>query len=657
MSCHQPDQQRTADFSDSNQTPVVLVGNPNVGKSVIFGALTGRYATVSNYPGTTVEVARGTLSLNGHARPVIDTPGIHSIVPLSDDERVTRNILLDNHPATVVQVVDAKNLQRGLLIALELAEAGLPFVLALNMMDEADARGVTVNAELLAVLLGVPVTTSVATRGSGMSELAHSLASARSATCHTTYSAAIEHAIEVITQQMPRISLAPRAVALMLLLGDDELLDQLALTPRQRGAIVTARTAAEAQSGGSLVHAIHRARLARVNTILQRVVTRRQTSPALGEKLGRLAVHPLIGWPVLALVLFVVYLFVGVLGAGVLVDFLESRLFGELLNPWLTQVVTALAPIPLLRDFLVGTYGLVTVALTYSFAIVLPIVGTFFLAFSLLEDSGYLPRLAVMLDRVFRLMGLNGKAVLPMILGLGCDTMATMTTRILDTRKERLQVTLLLALGVPCSAQLGVILGMVGGLGAGATSIWLGVVIAVMLVVGYLSARLIPGAGSDFILELPPLRLPDLRNIVLKTAARMEWYLKEVVPVFVLGTAVLFTLDKSGMLARLQLLLTPLIVDWLGLPAAATDAFLIGFLRRDYGAAGLFALARAGELRPEQVVVSMVVMTLFIPCFANLMMIIKEHGWRAATMVAVVVFTLAFGVGGLLHMALVAFAW
>jgi ferrous iron transport protein B len=401
-----------------------------------------------------------------------------------------------------------------------------------------------------------------------------------------------------------------------------------------------------------LAYAINRQRLQVANAVLKEVVRRRPARRSLAEAAGRWAAHPVVGWPILAVVLYLVYRFVGVFGAGTLVDLLETRLFGEIINPWATRIVTALIPIPLLQEFLIGEYGLITMALTYGLAIVLPIVGTFFLAFSLLEDSGYLPRLAVMLDRVFRLMGLNGKAVLPMILGLGCDTMATMTTRILESRKERLQVTLLLALGVPCSAQLGVILGMIAGLGAGATAIWAGVVVGTLLTVGYLAARVIPGQRSDFILELPPMRMPLLSNIVVKTVARMEWYLKEVVPVFVLGTAALFVLDKVGLLSAIEGLLAPLIVRWLGLPAQVTGAFLVGFLRRDYGAAGLFALARDGALDPSQILVSLVVITLFMPCIANLLMIVKEHGTKTAAAVAAFVFPFAFVVGGVLNWVL-----
>jgi ferrous iron transport protein B len=257
-----------------------------------------------------------------------------------------------------------------------------------------------------------------------------------------------------------------------------------------------------------------------------------------------------------------------------------------------------------------------------------------------------------MLDRAFRRMGLNGKAVLPMVLGLGCVTMATMTSRILETRKERLQVTLLLALAIPCSAQLGVILGMIQVTGPVGAAIWAGVVMSTLLATGYLAARVIPGPTSDFVLELPPLRVPSLRNIAIKTAARLEWYLKEVVPLFVAATAVLFVMDETGSLAVVERALSPVVVGWLGLPAAATGVLLIGFLRRDYGAAGLFALAGAGALTPAQVLVSLVVITLFVPCFATILMIVREHGARVAVAVVAFVFPFAILVGGVLRIVL-----
>jgi len=346
------------------------------------------------------------------------------------------------------------------------------------------------------------------------------------------------------------------------------------------------------------------------------------------------------------------YEFVGVFGAGTSVNFLEENVFGKYLNPWAERVVAYIFPFEFLRDLFVGEYGLITMALTYAIAIVLPIVGYFFIFFSFLEDSGYLPRLAIMVDRVFKLMGLNGKAVLPMVLGLGCDTMATMTTRILETKKERIIVTLLLALGVPCSAQLGVILGMLASVSLGATLVWAGVVLLVIFMVAWLASRVIPGDTSDFILEIPPIRMPQFSNIALKTLVRVEWYLKEAVPLFVLGTLVLFFLDKSGFLSVIEKAASPVVVSFMGLPEKATGAFIIGFLRRDYGAAGLFALQKEGLLNPVQVVVSLVTLTLFVPCIANLFVMIKERGLKVAIWMTLFIFPFAVFVGGVLNFIL-----
>jgi ferrous iron transport protein B len=283
--------------------------------------------------------------------------------------------------------------------------------------------------------------------------------------------------------------------------------------------------------------------------------------------------------------------------------------------------------------------------LSYGLAIVLPIVATFFTAFALLEDSGYLPRLAVMLNRVFRRMGLNGKAVLPMVLGLGCDTMATLTTRVLETRKEAIIVTLLLALGVPCSAQLGVIMAMLGPLSLLAVAIWMGTIGGTIFIVGWLSSKIIRGDASDFVLEVPPIRAPKVSNILIKVAARTEWYLREAVPLFVIGTLVLYLLDLTGSLVTLQRWLSPLVVGALGLPAEAANSFIIGFLRRDYGAAGLFMMQRDGMLNPIQTVVSLTIITLFIPCVANFLMIVKERGLKMGLGMAGFIVVYSFGIG------------
>jgi ferrous iron transport protein B len=632
---------------------VLLIGNPNVGKSALFGLLTGKYVTVSNYPGTTVEITYGNAVLNKTRSLVIDTPGVNSLIPMSEDERVTRDMLLTDRPGVVVQVADAKNLRRGLLITIQLAEMGVPFLLDLNMDDEARSRGIVVDQEKLSAILGIEVVKTVATRRSGIDKLLKSLAHPRNAAIAVRYDDAIEAGVRDIEGYLPEAPISKRALALMLLAGDESLKSWLhaRLPDHTIAEIDGVRAAVQSRFHNSLGYLINQQRLKKADELIGRVVTVHAEGKGsrFAFHLGALSMHPLYGLPVLAVVLFLVYQFVGVWGAGDAVGFLEETVFGEYLNPWASKIVGFVFPVPFIQELLVGDYGLITMALTYAIAIVLPIVGFFFIAFGILEDSGYLPRLAVMVNRIFKIMGLNGKAVLPMVLGLGCDTMATLTTRILETKKERILVTLLLALGVPCSAQLGVILGLVAGLSGLATTIWIGTVVFVMLLVGYVASKVVSGEPSDFVLELPPIRVPQLANIVIKTLARVEWYLKEAVPLFILGTLILFVGHKIGALEYLQKITDPLVVGLLGLPSKAAEAFVIGFLRRDYGAAGLFMLAKEGLMDPIQIVVSLVVITLFVPCIANFFMMVKERGMKVALYMVAFIFPFAFGVGGVLN--------
>lgn len=636
--------------------PVLLVGNPNVGKSVIFGALTRTYVTVANYPGTTVEITRGrALSLPG-APEVVDAPGTNSLTPQSDDERVARDLLLAEPDAVVLQIGDTKNLRRVLYLTAQLAELGRRQLLVLNLQDEARELGVRVEANELERRLGVPVIPATATRNAGLEAIPRRLSQAAVAQLECSYPAVVERAVLDVAGLLPaELGAARRGLALMLLSGDRTLGEWAREALPEGGVGLVERRQAELKRalGIGAATAIARARHRAVAELLRQVFhVQNARGGTLRDRLGEFSMHPIWGVPVLAAVLFLAYEFVGVFGAGTLVRLVEDGLFGKVINPAATALANKLVPWAWLRDLFVGPYGVVTMALTYAIAIVLPVVGTFFILFGVLEDSGYLPRLAVMVNRIFRGMGLNGKAVLPMILGLGCDTMATLTTRILPTRKERVLVTLLLALGVPCSAQLGVVLAMLGSMAPAGTLIWGGVMAGTLFGVGWAAARLMPGKGSDFLLEVPPVRVPSLSNILVKTVARTEWYLKEALPLFVLGTLLLFVLDVSGMLPRLEALAAPLVVGLLGLPAQATDAFLVGFLRRDYGAAGFFVLRRGGQLDGVQSVVALSVITLFVPCIANLFVMIKERGFKTAMAMVAFIVPFAFAVGALLNWVL-----
>lgn len=632
---------------------IVLAGNPNVGKSLIFSYLTRSYATVSNYPGTTVELTRATGRGVPGAPEIIDTPGANSLTPLSEDERVTRDVLLEPVDTIVVQVGDAKNLRRTLLLSVELAELEIPFILVLNMMDEANLRGIHIDVPLLESLLGVPVVATVATRGDGLAELVGKLHTARPSHLRAKLPPDLDLALTEVTTLLPDVPRGRAGIASMLLAGDFELLQAMV---SRVGLDAAARIQALARSlavdiPGSLAGRFTRARLKLADSILTQSSRANTLRPRSARSLDRWTVHPIYGIPIVLLVLWITYEVVGVFGAGMAVDFLETHVFGSFLNPLVTRLAEAI-PFTWMRDLLVGEYGIVTMALTYSIAIVLPIVFFFFVIFGLLEDSGYLPRLAVMLNRPMRSLGLNGKAVLPMVLGLGCDTMATLTARILDTKRERILVTFLLALAVPCSAQLAVVLALTQQFSIAVTLLWAGVVLLCLLGVGWMAARLLPGDRTDFVLELPPLRLPRPGNIVNKTLARLEWYLKEAVPLFVLGTILLFVLDRTGALKIVERAAAPVVVNLLSLPKETAAAFVVGFLRRDYGAVFLAEAAGRGELSGVQVLVALVTLTLFIPCVANYFIMIKERGWKTASLMAAFIIPFAFFAGAILNWTL-----
>jgi ferrous iron transport protein B len=725
---------------------IVLVGNPNVGKSVIFRLLTGSYVVVSNFPGTTVEISRGRLQLGAASYEVIDTPGTNSLVPQSEDEQITCEILLTEKPDVIVQVADAKNLRRTLLLTTQLAEFGTPMVLVLNMMDEAEERGIEIDTGGLSQLFSIPLIEMVAIYSRGRKQLLGAIQSAgRPASPLKPM------------RELPSVAeTSPTNLAIeWLSLGDQGLLscfeqrygkaaaDQLTAAvdgdkgqSRHQAAREVARNRTEFleqavaafknkrrsrfaddsrgrrhrawlalllagigftvwneagpwfglgtpyiaalswfynKAGTSAVGPGGLAGLVRgillgshtsghweyglvpelihlllvVAPIVVPFAVLLTTSRSFVHEFGILTRRAATGIPILLLVLLIIYEFVGFTGAQTLVGLLERNLFGEHLIPAIRHIL----PGGFWGELIAGRYGLVSMGLTYAIGIVLPVVGTFFIAFGLLEDSGYLPRLSILTDRVMRAMGLNGKATLPMVLGLGCCTMATMTTRILGSKKERLIATFLLALGIPCSAQLGVILGIAASFSFKATLTVVGVVVSQLLLVGYLSSLLIRGKRSEFLFEIPPIRVPQLRNVALKTAHRIRWYLAEAVPLFLYGTLALFVLDKAqfggrSLLQWIEAGLRPILTGILHLPPQAAPAFVLGFLRRDYGAAGLFELARSGVFTGQQAVVSLIVITLFVPCIASFLIMAKEQGLKKALAITGFIIPFAITVGG-----------
>ncbi|MEW6651697.1 MAG: ferrous iron transporter B, partial [Chloroflexota bacterium] len=412
---------------------IALVGNPNVGKSILFHRLTGKYVVVSNYPGTTVELTQGALrAVKGIT--LLDTPGIINLPSRSEDEQVTERVLFQGGLQAVVQVGDAKNIRRTLHLTIWLAEMNLPLVLALNMMDEASSRGLNINIERLKEKLSIPVVKTIATRGTGISDLEEAVRRAETPRIRIEYPEQIERALEECEPYLPAGAISSRALGLLWLCEDvvSEQYVKEKLNPQTIQILMGIRRALQNRLEDSPTVIIQQARERYVDQLADLALEEgKHRKLGLGDLLGRLSVHPVWGIPVLGLVLYGMYWFVGVFGAGTLVGLIEEDFFGGIINPWLISLAERFIPWPLARDLLVGDYGLWSMGLTYALALLLPIVFTFFIAFGVLEDSGYLPRLAVLTNRLFSAIGLNGQAVLPMVLGLGCVTMATMTTRIL----------------------------------------------------------------------------------------------------------------------------------------------------------------------------------------------------------------------------------
>ncbi|MGI0480394.1 nucleoside recognition domain-containing protein [Geminocystis sp. CENA526] len=370
----------------------------------------------------------------------------------------------------------------------------------------------------------------------------------------------------------------------------------------------------------------------------------------IGEKLHQLMINPLTGFPILAVILYYgIYQFVGNFGAGTLVDLIEG-FFEENINPFVNDIVASIFPWTVIQDLFANDYGIITLGIRYATAIILPIVATYFLMFSLLEDTGYLPRLSLMLDRVFKTMGLSGRAVIPIVLGLGCDTMATVVTRTLETKRERIIATFLLALAIPCAAQWGVILGLLAQKPV-ALFLWAVVVLTIFLLAGFLTSRLLPGKVANFYMEVPPLRLPKIENIITKTWIRMKWYFWEIIPLFIYASILIWLGKLTGLFDLIITWINP-ITHLLGLPQEVSPIFLYGFFRRDYGAAGLFDIQENAGLTGNQLVICAIVLTLFLPCIAQFQVMLKERGWKTTLVMVSFIFPFAFFVGFLVNQGL-----
>jgi len=654
-----------SEFLDRTKTKLVLAGNPNVGKSVFFNHLTGLYVDVSNFPGTTVEVAHG----NHERYAVYDTPGIYGVSSFNDEERVARDIILEAD--IILNIVDAVHLERDLFLTLQLIDMGKKVAVCLNMMDEARDRGLTIDVAELSDRLGVPVLPTTAIRRDGFDKLEAHIQQA----CRGRADSALHRRLHDLLDRV-----GSEAEALMVMEGD---------------AIVAERHGVVPESERELIYVDRRNR---VNRLLDKVVTAVERNRTFSTTLGRIAISPWLGIPFLLVILYALYLFVGVFIAGDVVNFTEGTIGNRYFDPFVKDRVAAFAATDItvekigldaageeqtidsrtfkfpggtsadpkleqeMTDYraggtnsitytfsgafpriFFGEFGAFSMTVSYLLFLLLPLVIGFYASLAILEDSGYLPRLATLVDRSLNGLGLNGRAIIPLILGFGCVTMATITTRLLGTDREKRIATTILQFAIPCSAQLAVIAALLATAGTAATIIYASIILTVFIAIGTVLDKTLPGTSSPLLLDLPPMRLPRLRNVARKTWTRTIAFMKEATPWFFIGALAVSILQITGILDTWIDLLAPITTGWLKLPAEASMAFVMGLVRRDFGAAGLYDM----NLSPMQIVVALTTITLFVPCIASLMVMLKERGAKEGMVIWLGSWVLAFGVGGL----------
>ncbi len=590
---------------------IVLVGNPNVGKSVFFNSLTGLYVDVSNFPGTTVDISHGRFGTD----VVIDTPGVYGISSFNDEERVARDVILAAD--MIINVVDAVHMERDLFLTLQVIDTGIPVIVALNMMDDARSQGVAIDVDLLEHLLGVPVIPTVAIKGKGLDDLKKRV-----------YEARVGHIPPDLKKQLKEMlnRIGCWGEALLVLEGDEHV--------AQRHGV----------PAGDQRESIYHERRHRVNDIIGHVVSQSDQGTNFSTSLGRWMLRPITGIPLFCLALYLMYYFIGVFVSQDVVGFTEETVMQGYYEPAMRNLLGKyISESSIVGTILIGEFGLMTMTVTYIVGLLLPLVAGFYFVLSIMEDSGYLPRIATLVDRLMTVIGLNGRAIIPLILGFGCITVATITTRILGSERERTIATTVLGLAIPCSAQLGVIAGMLANLGPKLVAIYVGVLLLVLGIVGVVLNKVLPGVSSNLLIDLPPIRMPRLENVLTKTATKSYAFLKEAAPLFMLGALLISVLEITGLLDAIQNTVAPVTEGILKLPRETATVFIMGMIRRDFGAAGLTAMT----LAPEQIVVALITITLFVPCIASLIVMFKERGLKEGTLIWLGSWIAAFTVGGI----------
>ncbi|MBF0158564.1 MAG: ferrous iron transporter B [Magnetococcales bacterium] len=636
----------------SDQAPVrlAIVGLPNAGKSVFFNHLVGSgYSVVANYSQTTVEPIYQQATLGQHTLEIIDTPGITSLDAESLDELGVIRILVEKQPDRILFCGDATRLKWSLLLLVQLLELDIPTIFCLNKADDAARQGTAVDIRQLSNGSGLRVLETSALHGIGLEPLADAVLSAANRWEAIRYPAVLEEALKRLQQLFAIEQMPSRGLGLLFIQGNPMVAQQF-LTLLGPERLAMAQQVVDTLHVSHFPHRINQmifqTREAWANRITSQASHQATlTVPGLSHWLGSICRHPIMGWPVFLAILWLTFAGVGHVAAEV------SGLLDEWIFAPTTGWIGESIPWPLLHELLVGKFGLLTMGLFNAFLTVVPILIVFFLIINFLEDVGYLPNLSVLANRTLTPFGLSGKAVLPLVLGTGCNTMATMSTRMLATRRERLTVSFLVALGVPCSVQLGVILAIMATAPFSVLLIVMTSVIMTSLITGMILKRMIPASDgqAEFLLELPQFRWPHWRNILHKTYHRLRWFLVEAVPLFMAAALMMFILETTGALVAIKNFLHPIVTGLLDLPDKVTEVFILVLSRREVGAVYFKDMVDGGELDYYQMVTGLVVITLFIPCASNTIVMIKELGARWAIAMNVTIISIALVVGGIVN--------
>ena len=623
---------------------IALAGNANVGKSSIFNQLTGLGQIIGNWPGKTVEKAEGMLFHHNKHIKIIDLPGIYSLSTYSQEEIVSRDYIALEHPDVVVNVVDATSLERNLFFTLQLLEMGAPLVIALNLIDAAKKKGIIINEKKLQELLNAPVVPTIATQGVGVHEIVDEAINQASQPSSTNqngirYGPEIEKRIEKLQQVLKKISIdyPIRWTAIKLLEGDSEIITTVG--KKHPDIIIAAKILAEE------ITEIHKEPCSTViaserYAVAARIVKQVRTfteseKPSATERLDALTMHSVTGYLLMFVIMLGILLFMSFFGgwfSGTIENLFES------INPGWTGIWADL----FWNGGIVGLYATLAVA----FGFILP----FYLILGFLEDSGYLPKIAYLMDRPCHLMGIHGKACIPLLLAFGCNVPACVGCRIMETKRDRF-IAIFLSTLIPCSARTVVILGLVGAyIGVQWALLLYLFDFALILLIGRILNRFLPGSSIGIIMELPPYRFPSGKVVIKQAWNRFKPFLLTALPFIIIGSVIIEAMRLTGLLSLVSNALSPITVVWLGLPAFTGFLFIFGILRKE--AALVLLMTAAGTtdisavMSPVEMIVFALVIMIYIPCVATIAALIREIGWKKTGLITFTEIGLAVFIGG-----------